>query len=402
MKATSIAIVSFGLILAGAGYAQKMTVKDSDTNILMEVNDEGTVGSLVVDSSNVRAMEIDVLTLPPIPASSTTTNKLYNVSGTLYWNGSAIGIAGSAGGWTDGGSVVYTSNTTDSVAIGMSAPSALLHVNGTWVLGSDQSLINGIEGYLYSPSGLYYKAEGSDWAHFFSASGGGDIAHFSTGSVGEQAEIRMVIDNSGRVGIGTVDPDASSVLEMFSTSQGLLPPRMNAAQRDAIVSPATGLLIFNTETLLFNYYHGDEWYEIAGSPVSDGPGDCTNTGGTTKGTATYLGEISGDTGGDSFTRYGCGEGWFQVFLTEDDTNIIYDDLTIKVTLQPPVDMDYDLHIETSTLSDDSNNSGSTEEICHLSITDTSEDNSCFVWIQITKVSGSENTNWELDILGNQY
>lgn len=49
-----------------------------------------------------------------------------------------------------------------------------------------------------------------------------------------------------QVGIGTSTPNANSALEIVSTSQGMLLPRMTTAQRNAIVSPATGLTIFNT------------------------------------------------------------------------------------------------------------------------------------------------------------
>ena len=47
-----------------------------------------------------------------------------------------------------------------------------------------------------------------------------------------------------QVGIGTTTPDASSVLDITSTTGGLLVPRMTAAQRDEISSPAQGLIIF--------------------------------------------------------------------------------------------------------------------------------------------------------------
>lgn len=40
------------------------------------------------------------------------------------------------------------------------------------------------------------------------------------------------------VGIGTNTPDASSVLELQSTTQGVLVPRMTTAQRTAIAAPA--------------------------------------------------------------------------------------------------------------------------------------------------------------------
>lgn len=49
-----------------------------------------------------------------------------------------------------------------------------------------------------------------------------------------------------QVGIGTSTPNANSALEIVSTSQGMLLPRMTTAQRNAIVSPAQGLTIFNT------------------------------------------------------------------------------------------------------------------------------------------------------------
>jgi uncharacterized protein (TIGR02145 family) len=50
------------------------------------------------------------------------------------------------------------------------------------------------------------------------------------------------------VGIGTTTPDASAQLDLSSTTRGLLPPRMTTAQRDAIINPAAGLVIFNTNT----------------------------------------------------------------------------------------------------------------------------------------------------------
>jgi hypothetical protein len=59
-----------------------------------------------------------------------------------------------------------------------------------------------------------------------------------------------------------ISPDASSILELRSTLRGMLAPRMTAGQRDAILSPATGLLIYNTTTNSFNYYNGSSWIAI--------------------------------------------------------------------------------------------------------------------------------------------
>jgi hypothetical protein len=61
----------------------------------------------------------------------------------------------------------------------------------------------------------------------------------------------------------SITPDASSILELRTTSKGLLTPRMTTTQRDAISSPATGLVIYNTSTNQFNFYNGTIWTALA-------------------------------------------------------------------------------------------------------------------------------------------
>ena len=66
----------------------------------------------------------------------------------------------------------------------------------------------------------------------------------------------------GQVGIGTNTPDASAVLDIQSSSnnKGILIPRMTQGQRNAIGSPATGLMIFQTDgNAGFYYYDGSSW-----------------------------------------------------------------------------------------------------------------------------------------------
>ena len=50
-----------------------------------------------------------------------------------------------------------------------------------------------------------------------------------------------------QVGIGTATPAASSILDLTSTTKGLLAPRMNATERAAIASPANGLIVYQTD-----------------------------------------------------------------------------------------------------------------------------------------------------------
>ena len=58
-------------------------------------------------------------------------------------------------------------------------------------------------------------------------------------------------------GVGNLTPDFSAALEVKSTSQGLLPPRVSAAERDAIATPAAGLLVYQTDGSRGLYYFND-------------------------------------------------------------------------------------------------------------------------------------------------
>ena len=69
-----------------------------------------------------------------------------------------------------------------------------------------------------------------------------------------------------QIGIGTTTPAPSAALEVSSTDndKGILIPRISAAQKDAIVNPAEGLLIYQiTAPVGFYYYAGTSWKWIA-------------------------------------------------------------------------------------------------------------------------------------------
>ena len=58
-----------------------------------------------------------------------------------------------------------------------------------------------------------------------------------------------------QVGIGTTTPHPSSVLDVSSTTQGMLTPRLTTAQRIAIASPADGLMVYDTDLKSFFHYN---------------------------------------------------------------------------------------------------------------------------------------------------
>ncbi len=78
------------------------------------------------------------------------------------------------------------------------------------------------------------------------------------------ASVVLTATMYAQVGIGTTNPNTSAELDVSSTTKGFLPPRMTTTQRDAIESPADGLVIFNTTTKCLNFYAGF-WIEACGT-----------------------------------------------------------------------------------------------------------------------------------------
>jgi hypothetical protein len=67
----------------------------------------------------------------------------------------------------------------------------------------------------------------------------------------------------GSLLLGTTTNAASSILTMESTTQGFLPPRMTAAQRTAIASPAEGLIVYQTDSVIGLYiYSSSTWRSL--------------------------------------------------------------------------------------------------------------------------------------------
>ena len=84
-----------------------------------------------------------------------------------------------------------------------------------------------------------------------------------------------------QVGINTNTPDASSALEIESTTGGILIPRMTETQRDAIVSPASGLMIYQTDQDFgFYFYNGTQWTSVGMSGPQGPQGPQGETGAT--------------------------------------------------------------------------------------------------------------------------
>jgi len=69
---------------------------------------------------------------------------------------------------------------------------------------------------------------------------------------------QVAINNDGSA------PANSSILDIKSTTSGVLFPRMTTQQRNSIDSPVDGLFIFNISTMCFDYYFGGSWKSFCG------------------------------------------------------------------------------------------------------------------------------------------
>ncbi len=68
--------------------------------------------------------------------------------------------------------------------------------------------------------------------------------------------------NAQSVGIGTTNPNPSSILDLSSSNKGLLPPRMTFTQRNAIANPVPGLIVWCTDCGAggeLSIYNGSDW-----------------------------------------------------------------------------------------------------------------------------------------------
>ncbi|MBN1781794.1 hypothetical protein JW948_11755 [bacterium] len=215
----------------------QMTVKDASANVLMTVNDEGSEGSITLPAGSA--------------APSTTTNKLYNVTGDLYWDGTKMpdghSLDAADGSPTD---VVYVDNS-GNVGVGTTSPGTLLHVR----ISST--------GYT-APLCVEQTGTSGDASVEYYLNGSGSQI-FSSGV--DAADKRFKITNAATLtaGAGSAQSDGRTMLQVQST--GILDINNQSRARAFITVPQLippgvwTAVSFDTDTPLPNAF--DEQNEFA-------------------------------------------------------------------------------------------------------------------------------------------
>ena len=148
-------------------------------------------------------------------------------------------------------------DSSGSIGIGTDAPEQTLHVStpndGEGIKAENSSTGAAFEAKYVAGTGYGYQLKLDD---------NNNVTTIFLRSYGNS-----YLNTGGNLGIGTSTPEASAKLELSSTTQGFLPPRLTDTQRDAVTSPATGLIIYNTTSGTINFYNGTAWRAVSHTAV---------------------------------------------------------------------------------------------------------------------------------------
>jgi hypothetical protein len=177
-----------------------------------------------------------------------------------------IGISETAGYPLQvGGSGLFSNNQNGSTSLRVSNTTSGNNAQVQFeMIGSGGNFLLGKYSALRTP----YKILSGDDSYLINQTIG-DISilnDFSTGAIkfgaGGTSTAQMILTSGGNVGIGTTSPNASALLDITSTTKGFLPPRMTTTQKNAIATPATGLVVYDTTLNKLSVYTGAGWETV--------------------------------------------------------------------------------------------------------------------------------------------
>ncbi len=164
----------------------------------------------------------------------------------------------------------YTFGQTAPIGKGTAYPGNLYHSGGNFGLGhsSAEKLLDIHSGTQIPTIRISHKTASSAVYFWDIVNNTGNFSlqyHY----VGQPISTQMLLTHTGQLALGTETPHSSAIFHANSTDKGVLLPKLTKTQRDAIVSPANGLLIYNIDINKFSYYDSGSWHDIAESSDFD-------------------------------------------------------------------------------------------------------------------------------------
>lgn len=177
--------------------------------------------------------------------SATPTITSLSVGSTLYTPSGGIGV----------GINIGNGNGLRATQTMFTSPYGATNVGNYYYLNYNSGWVYNVGSGSTYGGALYFDGIGGNLIYVNTASSGSDL---SAASIVE----RMRIDSSGNVGIGTSSPSASAILDAQSTTKGVRFPNMTTTQKNAVSSPAAGLVVFDTTLAKLCVYSGSAWQTI--------------------------------------------------------------------------------------------------------------------------------------------
>jgi hypothetical protein len=204
-------------------------------------------------------------------ASSVNASAYQQLGGVHYWLQAASGTAGNAITFTQ----AMTLDASGNLGIGV-APSAWGSAYRAVDAASGANGGGAFSGFFSTSISRNCYNDNTNWRAKYSADerpalysqpyGGGhqwfNGNPFVTANGIVTMTQAMTLDVNGNLGIGTTSPDASAILDAQSTTKGVRMPNMTTTQKNAIVSPAAGLMVFDTTLAKLCVYSGSAWQTI--------------------------------------------------------------------------------------------------------------------------------------------
>ena len=154
------------------------------------------------------------------------------------------------------GNVNFIVRDDGNVGIGTTSPQYPLHINNG--IGDQSVLFESTD----ATNTVGIKDSNSTSINTTGIGVSGDDLFLYAGSTAYNQRLRIQ-GSTGNVGIGTTSPDASAILDIASTSKGVVFPRMTSSQRTSISSPTTGLIVYQTDATEGLYiYKSTGWVQI--------------------------------------------------------------------------------------------------------------------------------------------
>jgi hypothetical protein len=149
--------------------------------------------------------------------------------------------------------MLFKNNNTERMRITSGGVVQIANATGTQgtIQGAERLNINGD---IYSYGNIFsgkngaafsFAFSGANYAQLFqSLSTSYSLGYGASRTTSGTAVLSWTSDNN--VGIGTTNPVTTALLHLSSTTKGFLPPVMTTTQKNAIASPATGLIVFDS------------------------------------------------------------------------------------------------------------------------------------------------------------